>query len=254
MDSSSEFKLLIKILWRTIKSSPATLRIFIEALSNAIDNVERIKKTDTPCTKIKVTIDPETGETSVWNDGGVVPVEIHEEKGCYDHTMIFGQLLTGSSYNDEEERMIAGRNGLGIKDVMSLFYSNFVHVDIYHLISNLFALYALSRVEVATGGKKFTALIVFLLLFNTLAEAAIHRLFKGLPCSIGFSGVLFGVGAWELFMNKEVDWFVVLSLVFMIAGPSIRNPKVSLMGHIVGAVAGVVGALLWSKMAPKLKL
>ena len=140
------------------------------------------------------------------------------------------------------------------KDVMSLFYSNFVHIDIYHLLSNLFALYALSRVEVATGGKKFTALIVFLLLFNTLAEAAMYRIFKGLPCSIGFSGVLFGVAAWELVTNKGFDWMVALSLVVMIAGPSIQNPKASLMGHTVGAVAGVVGGLLWSKMAPKLKL
>ena len=49
-------------------------------------------------------------------------------------------------------------------------------------------------------------------------------------------------------MGKEVDLMVALSLVVMISGPSIRNPKVSLMGHIVGAVAGIVGALLWSKI------
>ena len=113
-----------KIVWRSVCSSPAILRIFIEALSNAIDNVERSRKTKTPCTKIKVTIDSETGETSIWNDGDVVPVEIHEEEGCYNHTMIFGQLLTGSSYNDEEERMIAGRNGLGIK-LCNIFSSSF---------------------------------------------------------------------------------------------------------------------------------
>lgn len=113
-----------KIVLRTIKSSPAILRIFIEALSNAIDNVERSSKTSTPCTKIKVTIDPDTGRTSIWNDGDVVPVELHEEEGCYNHTMIFGQLLTGSSYNDEEERMIAGRNGLGIK-LCNIFSTEF---------------------------------------------------------------------------------------------------------------------------------
>ena len=113
-----------KIMWRSIRSSPAILRIFIEALSNAIDNVERSLKTKTPCTKIKVTIDPESGETSIWNDGDVVPVEIHEDEECYNHTMIFGQLLTGSSYNDEEERMIAGRNGLGIK-LCNIFSSKF---------------------------------------------------------------------------------------------------------------------------------
>ena len=98
-----------------IKSSPAMLRIFVEPLSNAIDNVERSKKTKTPCTKIKITINPETGETSIWNDGDIVPIEIDNDENCYNHSMIFGQLLTGSNYDDEEERIISGRNGLGVK-------------------------------------------------------------------------------------------------------------------------------------------
>jgi len=100
---------------KSIKSSPAILRIFIEVLSNAVDNVERSRNTSTPCTKIKVTIDKDTGETSVWNDGDIVPIEIDPDQNCYNHTMIFGQLLTGSNYDDEEERIVAGRNGLGSK-------------------------------------------------------------------------------------------------------------------------------------------
>ena len=113
-----------QITQKPIKCSPGLLRIFIEPLSNAIDNVERSKTTPTPCTKIKVTIDKTTGETSVWNDGDVIPIEIHEIEGCYNHTLIFGQMLTGSSYNDEEERMIAGRNGLGVK-LCSIFSKQF---------------------------------------------------------------------------------------------------------------------------------
>jgi len=100
---------------QTIKASPAITRIFIEVLSNAIDNAERSAASTTPCTKIKVNIDKATGETSVWNDGMVVPIEIDETQKCYNHTMIFGRLLTGSNYDDEEERMVAGRNGLGSK-------------------------------------------------------------------------------------------------------------------------------------------
>jgi len=60
----------------------------------------------------------------VWNDGDVVPVEIHSGEGCYNHTMIFGQLLTGSNYNDEETRMMSGRNGIGIK-ATSIFSKEF---------------------------------------------------------------------------------------------------------------------------------
>ena len=112
------------IINKEIKSSPAILRIFIEALSNAIDNVERSKKTKTPCTTIKVTLNQETGETSIWNDGDVVPIEMDPDEGVYNHTMIFGQLLTGSNYDDEEERIVAGRNGLGIK-LCNIFSTTF---------------------------------------------------------------------------------------------------------------------------------
>ena len=54
---------------KTIQNNPGIIRIFIEAMSNAIDNVWRSGGTKTPVTRIKVEINPETGETSVWNDG-----------------------------------------------------------------------------------------------------------------------------------------------------------------------------------------
>lgn len=98
-----------------ISFPPALLRIFIEALSNAIDNVETSKTEKVPCTHIKVNIDANTGETRIWNDGSVVPVELHEDGKTYNHSMIFGELLTGSNYNDDKERVVSGRNGLGIK-------------------------------------------------------------------------------------------------------------------------------------------
>jgi len=113
-----------KISKESIKSSPAILRIFVEVLSNAIDNNERSKSVGIPCSKIKVSIDKDTGETSVWNDGDVVPIEIDPIQNCYNHTMIFGRLLTGSNYDDEEERVVAGRNGLGSK-LCNVFSSKF---------------------------------------------------------------------------------------------------------------------------------
>ena len=104
-----------RIFQGEVMASPAILRIFIDPLSNAIDNVERSQKTRTPCTKIKVSINVKTGETSIWNDGDIVPIEMNEEEKCYNHSMIFGQLLTGSHYDDDEERILSGRNGLGVK-------------------------------------------------------------------------------------------------------------------------------------------
>lgn len=113
-----------KIDLDTICSCPAILRIFVEPLSNALDNVVRSTKSRTKCTTIKINIDQKTGLTSVWNDGCVVPIEKHPEENCYIHSMIFGQLMTGSNYDDDEERQGSGRNGLGIK-LLSIFSTYF---------------------------------------------------------------------------------------------------------------------------------
>ena len=58
-------------------------------------------------------IDIDTGETSIKNDGLVVPIEKHETEQCYNHSLIFGQLLTGSNYDDTETREDVSPEGVG---------------------------------------------------------------------------------------------------------------------------------------------
>jgi DNA topoisomerase-2 len=67
------------------------------------------------CKKIKVDIDPQTAEIVIWNDGQTIPLEMNEATHLYNPELIFGNLLTSSNYNDEEERLSSGRNGLGVK-------------------------------------------------------------------------------------------------------------------------------------------
>ena len=77
------------------------------------------------------------------------------------------------------------------KSIHEVFMSNFVHVDLAHIMSNLYALYAISRVEQEMGLMPFIYLLIFLLIVNTIAEFVARRIWKDLPCSIGFSGILF---------------------------------------------------------------
>ena len=110
---------------KSINYSPAILRIFIEPLSNSIDNCARSKKAKIPCTSIKIYVDKSTGETTIWNDGEWIPINDDNDENMYNHTLIFGHLLTSSNYNDEEERYdISGRNGIGGKvcNVFSKFF------------------------------------------------------------------------------------------------------------------------------------
>ena len=110
---------------KSVDVSPAIQRIFIEPLSNVIDNVARSKQNKNKVSKISVDIDEKTGETTFWNDGDVIPIELHEEEKCYNHTLIFGHLMTSSNYDDNEEREdISGRNGYGIK-ICNVFSKKF---------------------------------------------------------------------------------------------------------------------------------
>ena len=106
------------IVKKTFKTSNGLLRIFLEALYNAVDNTARSLKSGNKTTKIEVSFTPTEKGTriTVKNDGDVVPIEIHGDSGLYNHSLIFGQLLSSSNYDDEEDRIgSSGLNGLGIK-------------------------------------------------------------------------------------------------------------------------------------------
>ena len=107
--------------WREVSFVPGLYKIFDEIIVNAADNKQRDKNMDT----IKVTVDREKGVISVWNNGRGIPIEIHEKEGIYIPEMIFGHLLTGSNYDDDQEKVTGGRNGYGAK-LCNIFSTKFI--------------------------------------------------------------------------------------------------------------------------------
>lgn len=85
---------------------PALIKIFDEILVNASDNRLRNPKT---CTKLDVRIDPgdidREPRIRIWNDGKGIPVQIHSGENMYVPEMLFGHLLTGSNFDDDEKRL-----------------------------------------------------------------------------------------------------------------------------------------------------
>ncbi|PMD50714.1 putative DNA topoisomerase 2 [Hyaloscypha bicolor E] len=96
---------------RKVSFVPGLYKIFDEILVNAADNKQR----DSSMKVIKVTVDRQNGQISVENDGAGIPIEIHKKEKIYIPEMIFGHLLTGSNYDDDEEKTTGGRNGYGAK-------------------------------------------------------------------------------------------------------------------------------------------
>ncbi|KAF2178235.1 type II DNA topoisomerase [Zopfia rhizophila CBS 207.26] len=106
--------------FREVGFVPGLYKIFDEILVNAADN----KQNDKNMSEIRVTVDRESGEISVRNDGRGIPIEIHKEHGIYVPEMIFGHLLTSSNYDDDQQKVTGGRNGYGAK-LCNVFSTNF---------------------------------------------------------------------------------------------------------------------------------
>ena len=97
--------------FREVSFVPGLYKIFDEVLVNAADN----KQNDKNMNEIRVTVDREKGEISVWNNGRGIPIEVHPKENIYVPEMIFGHLLTSSNYDDDQEKVTGGRNGYGAK-------------------------------------------------------------------------------------------------------------------------------------------
>lgn len=102
LDESGTFQI------RKVTYNPAFLKIFDEIVSNSVDEHRRNPK----LSEIKVTVDAESQSITIWDNGGI-PVVKHAEYDEWVPEMIFSNLKAGSNFNDDEERLVAGTNGVG---------------------------------------------------------------------------------------------------------------------------------------------
>jgi DNA topoisomerase-2 len=54
--------------------------------------------------ELSIEVKPEENYVSVKNNGKGIPVVMHKEHNCYVPTLIFGHLLTGSNFDDDEKK------------------------------------------------------------------------------------------------------------------------------------------------------
>ena len=88
--------------------NPAFLKLFDEIISNSVDEHKRNPKLN----KIDVKVDVNTSTVTITDNGGI-PVQKHSEHDEWIPEFIFSNLRTGSNFDDEEERLGAGTNGVG---------------------------------------------------------------------------------------------------------------------------------------------
>lgn len=110
-----------KIDIKEINYTPALLKIFDEILVNSVDES---KRKGSKLKTIKVNIDGDS--ISVWDDGGISTAK-HKEYKEYIPEMIFSNMRAGSNFDDTEDRLVAGLNGLG--SVLTNIFSKTFYVQ-----------------------------------------------------------------------------------------------------------------------------
>lgn len=123
---------------KEISYVPGLLKIFDEVIVNAIDHSVRLileeekgKENVKHVKNIKVTIDKKTGIISVYNDGNGIDVALHETLQVYIPELITGTLLTSTNYNHQEEKIIGGKGGYGLK-LTNIFSKEFTVETVDH--------------------------------------------------------------------------------------------------------------------------
>lgn len=125
-------------------------------------------------------------------------------------------------------------------DFERLIGSGFLHIGLFHLLVNMFALYIIGRdVEAILGRARYVAVYVVSLLGGA---ASVMLLESPLSLTAGASGAIFGLlGAQAVILLKlkrsATPVLVVIGLNIVI---SISIPGISLWGHTGGLVAGAL--------------
>jgi DNA topoisomerase II len=154
-----------------ITYNPGFLKMFDEIVSNSVDEHKRNPKLN----QIKITVDKTTGRISIWDNGGI-PVEIHKEYGEWVPEMIFSNLKTGSNFDDTEDRIVVGTNGVG-STLTNIFSKEF-------------------KIETCDGKKQFTQ--VFTDNMSNRSEPIIK------PAKKGFTEISY-IADFQRFGMKGID-------------------------------------------------
>ena len=114
-----------KIVLKQMEYLPGLYKLFDEGIVNCRDHVIRmIQKSvsntvpDHRCVSyIDISISDD-GTITMENDGNGIDVAKHPEYQIWIPEMIFGHLRTSTNYNQEEKRIVGGKNGFGFKLVL----------------------------------------------------------------------------------------------------------------------------------------
>ena len=96
-------------------------------------------------------------------------------------------------------------------------------------------------------GRKDTDYLVLILvitslmvILDTMYLSSLQSLDIKDTCSIGFSGVLYGLLAWNILTDRNISMESLITIIVLVIEPSLTSANVSFSGHALGAVSGII--------------
>lgn len=99
-----------KIIEKPIKYIPGLYKIFDETITNVFD----VSTRDSTMNTVKINFNRIKNQIIIFNNGRGIEVLMHKKEKMYVPQLIFSELLTSSTFNDDK-RTTAGVHGIGIK-------------------------------------------------------------------------------------------------------------------------------------------
>lgn len=91
---------------------------------------------------------------------------------------------------------------------------------------------------------KFIYIVSFLLLASSGIHLLIDKITGNKSCAIGFSGVLFGMIAFQMGLQGFTP-ALIAELTTLLVLPSLNNPRISFVGHLSGIIAGIMATQIF---------
>jgi len=133
--------------------------------------------------------------------------------------------------------------------VFEFLTSNFIHINLFHLVSNLFVLMLLSAYEWRVGIHRYIAVFLLAAVASSMIDLLLMLLMRDDSVSMGASAGIFGLASAYFLDYRDVsrkDWIVGISAVLVLVGfySFLGNVNEDKIGGTVNWTAHMSGALV----------
>ena len=133
---------------------------------------------------------------------------------------------------------IQSKRGVCEKSLKGSFTRQLHHGGLGHFYFNMAAFANLTYyIQSKVGWSTYLLIVFTIMALITFADYVLYGA-DITHCSIGFSGVVFGLLGWSLFNQRGFSQSLIMDLVLLLL-PSLWIRQISFSGHLIGLLAGI---------------